>query len=97
MAPSGEEAEVLVAAASLAADLEGPLHALPSVGLSPSAVLEVTAALKAADPYNEPGEGLKKWGGIYHATGREGEDGVKLTGNCPYMLVIMGVFLTDCL
>lgn len=30
------------------------------------------------DPYNEPGAGLKKWGGIYHGTGREGEGGHSL-------------------
>jgi sphinganine-1-phosphate aldolase len=31
--------------------------------------------MNAADPYEEPGAGLKKWGGIYHSTGRRGEDG----------------------
>ncbi len=28
--------------------------------------------------YNEPGAGLKKWGGIYHPTGRAGEAGASL-------------------
>jgi hypothetical protein len=78
MAPSSAEeddAAVLAAVAELAVDLEAPLHQLPAEGLPAQFVADVATALKAADPYNEPGEGLKKWGGIYHATGREGEEG----------------------
>ena len=62
----------------LAANLELPLRQLPANGLPAQVVADAAAALKAKDPYNEPGVGLKKWGGIYHPTGREGEGGHSL-------------------
>ena len=78
MAASSEDNAVLAATLDLAADLEKPLRQLPAQGLPVRAVADAAAALKGRDPYNEPGAGLKKWGGIYHPTGREGEGGDSL-------------------
>ena len=70
----------------LAANLELPLRQLPANGLPAQVVADAAAALKAKDPYNEPGVGLKKWGGIYHPTGREGEGGSHRRDERAYVL-----------
>jgi hypothetical protein len=54
---------------------------LPRRGMSASEVLAQTLALRDTDPYtaaSAAGDGLKKWGGIYHMTSREGEGGAEL-------------------
>ena len=71
----GDDDVLALAAEAVAASLAEPQRALPERGVRAAEVLEATALLQAADPYNAPEEGLKKWGGIYHGTGRQGEEG----------------------